>query len=635
MGEKIRILFLSANPPNTGRILVDVEEHAISEKLRQGSVRDNFELFKYSALRAGDLQQHLMNHRPHIVHFSGHGDQDSQEIIVRGERGGSKRLKTKALVEVFNLYRHHVRLIVLNACLTRPAAEALSEVVDYTVGIAKYIGDRAAIKFAGAFYLALSHDMTVPQAFASAMAELKIADARRTGKLELMVRKGIDETKPSPWPVSAPALAPEKVKAALDQMEKVKTALEHLIAGTQTPEETNLVRRQVLDSSLTLEQTEDAAEGEVSVVAPAGGTRAAGSLRAEVNYATYRRMQERLFPPPPGLGPPLPGLIVIGREDSLADVRGLLQQEEADLNLTVVRGWPGVGKTTLVGVLGRDPEVLKTFPDGVLWTSLERHPELMSRLADWGRALDTDELLRTPTVEEAVPKLAALIRHRRMLLIVDDIWNPADALPFLKAAAGSRCALLATTRLPAVAEALTKDERRIYLLPVLSEESALTLLRLLAPSTVEQYPDACRELASDLGYLPLALHVAGRLLRAEAKLGLNIMNLIEDIREGAKLFPEQAPLDRAEGPVLPTVHALFKRSTDDLDEFTRNCFAYLGPFAPKPATFDIPALQAVWEIEDPAPIIRKLVGHGLLEPVGEARFQMHELLVKHARSLLE
>jgi hypothetical protein len=87
--------------------------------------------------------------------------------------------------------------------------------------------------------------------------------------------------------------------------------------------------------------------------------------------------------------------------------------------------------------------------------------------------------------------------------------------------------------------------------------------------------------------------------------------------------------------VLPTVQALLQKSTDALDHLTRDCFACLGPFAPKPATFDLEALRFVWKMEDPLPIIRKLLGHGLLEPVGAGQFQMHELLVAHARSLME
>jgi hypothetical protein len=82
------------------------------------------------------------------------------------------------------------------------------------------------------------------------------------------------------------------------------------------------------------------------------------------------------------------------------------------------------------------------------------------------------------------------------------------------------------------------------------------------------------------------------------------------------------------------LRSLLHRSTDRLDEHTRECFAYLGAFAPKPATFDLAAMKAVWQVADPRPIVRELVDFGLLEPVGSARFQMHALLVRHAQSLL-
>jgi hypothetical protein len=260
----------------------------------------------------------------------------------------------------------------------------------------------------------------------------------------------------------------------------------------------------------------------------------------------------------------------------------------------------------------------------------------MTKFADWGRTLGTDDLLRTPTVEEAVIKLATLLRHRRMLLIVDDIWQASDAVPFLRVAGQTKCAVLATTRVTEVADELSPRAERIYILPVLTEANSMILLRYLAPDPVDQYPDECRELVSDLGYLPLALHVAGRLLKAEAKLGLNVVELIASIREGAKLLEESAPLDyKPDGSKRSSVQALLQKSTDSLDELTRDCFAFLGPFAPKPATFDAAAMKAVWQVGDPSPIIKKLVAHGLLEPVGASRFQMHELLVKHAKSLLQ
>jgi NB-ARC domain-containing protein/CHAT domain-containing protein len=625
MSEKIKILFLSANPLTTSWIRVDEEARQIREKLERGSKADQFDLLTYPATRAADLQELLMKHEPQIVHFSGHGSL-AEKIILEDFEGNGVEISTKGLVDVFRLQRNSVRVVVLNACMTKPQAIALSQVIDYVVGIEKLVGDRAAVIFAGAFYLALSFGKSVEEAFKSARAELLLQKPARSRGLRIFVRKGVDRK----------VRFPPAPTAAIDKNGALAKALQDLIDNDASADVIRRVRRATLDGTLVLEQADEIIEGEASIFEASGAKRSGKALRARVHPVTYSAVQERLFPPPPGIGPPPPGLIVIGRENSLAHVGKLLTPpaKARSFKLTVVRGWPGVGKTTLVGVLGRDPKILKAFPEGVLWTALERKPELMTKMAEWGRVLGTNDLLRVPKVEEAVEKLAPLLRHRRMLLIVDDIWKAEHAVPFLTAAAGTSCSLLATTRLTEVAEALSQDPGRIYVLPELTEENSLNLLRYLAPDPVEQYPEECRQLVNALGNLPLALHVAGRLLKAEAKLGLSVVDLIKGIQEDAIILEESAPLDRTEGTVLPTVQALLKRSTDELDEYTRDCFAYLGPFAPKPATFDIAAMKAMWRIDDPLPVIRKLVGHGLLEPVG-GRFQMHELLVKHANSLLK
>ena len=623
MDEKIRILFLSATPSATGRIRVDVEAREISERLDEGSVREEFEIIKHTALRTTDFQKFLMKHKPHIVHFAGHGTK-SKKIIFEDAAGNKKLMEPKDIGEVFRILAGNIRIVVLNACYTKPQAVALRKSIDFTIYIKETIGDRAAVTFAGAFYRALAFGLPVQDAFDSGVTQVKMEGGLGAESLQLLVRDGASASE-----TLSRKKSDTEGTTKLDA-EPLISALERIATGDGTKGDINLVRRAMLDSRLVLDQNAETSEVVIT-------TTVAGKVRAETDCVTYHRIQEQLFPPPPGLGPPLPGLIVIGREDSLVAVTGLLQPSgsKSDINMVVVRGWPGVGKTTLVGVLGRDPDLLRGFPHGVLWTALERKPDLISKLAEWGRALGTDELMRTPTLDEAVTKFASLVRHRQMLLIVDDLWDPVDALPFLRAAAHSKCALIVTTRLTEVAEALTGDARRIYVLPVLSEENSMTLLSHLAPSVVERYADACRELAQDLGYLPLALHVAGRLLKAEEAMGLSILDLIDGIREGARLFEQPAPLVRAEGTVLPTVHSLLKRSTDDLEPRERECFAFLGAFAPKPATFDLGAMKFVWQLTDPAPVVGKLVGHGLLEPVGNGRFQMHELLVKHARSILE
>jgi hypothetical protein len=159
-------------------------------------------------------------------------------------------------------------------------------------------------------------------------------------------------------------------------------------------------------------------------------------------------------------------------------------------------------------------------------------------------------------------------------------------------------------------------------------------LQKLAPNVVLQHPDASRELVRELEGLPLAIQVAGHLLNVEASYGFDVSQLLVELRDGAKVIEAKAPADRSDlaNETTPTVAALLQKSTERLDPLTRDCFAYLGAFAPKPATFDLEAMKDVWEIDDPKPIARQLVDRGLLEPVG-GRFQMHALLVSHARSL--
>lgn len=345
-------------------------------------------------------------------------------------------------------------------------------------------------------------------------------------------------------------------------------------------------------------------------------------------------------PPRIGSAPPVPSLF-IGRDEGLHDLKqrlGILSGGSTSgpmQVITAVRGWPGVGKTTMAAALADDEDVKKAFPDGVLWLSIGEKPSLLSALAGWGRALGTEDLLKAPTLKEATAQLAALLRNRCMLLIVDDVWETQHAEPF-RQARSSNSALIFTTRIPSVADALAPTPDAVYNLPVLTEENALKLLLALAPSVVGKYPKEVRDLVSDLECLPLALQVAGHLLNTEARKGWSVISLLDELRNGAKLLELKAPADRIdlEKQTIPTVAILLQKSTERLDEKTQECFAYLGAFAPKPATFDVAAMRAVWQVEDPKPIADTLIDRGLLEPIGNGRFQMHALLVALAKSLL-
>lgn len=190
MKRKTRILFLSANPWTTGRILVDEEGREIFEKLQEGPHRNRFALYKHAATRPVDLQRLLMMYKPHIVHFSVHASK-RKRIILGGAQGRGKEVNGQGLVSMFGLYRRHLRLVILNACFTKEQARSLAEVIDYSIGTGRRIGDKGAVAFGGAFYRALGFGKNIREAFASAKAELEIREVPRTKGIELFIRKGV------------------------------------------------------------------------------------------------------------------------------------------------------------------------------------------------------------------------------------------------------------------------------------------------------------------------------------------------------------------------------------------------------------------------------------------------------------
>jgi CHAT domain-containing protein len=192
MTQKIRILFLSANPWATGRILVNEEASEIFERIQEGPYRDKFELHNHGAVKPIDLQRLLLKYEPQIVHFSGHGSKHHR-IILSGTHGRSKTIDPQGLANVLACYSSHVRLVLLNACFTNAQAQSISEVVNYSIGTGKAIGDKAGVAFAGAFYRALGFGRSVREAFESARAELALTKMPRSRGIELFVRNGLEQ----------------------------------------------------------------------------------------------------------------------------------------------------------------------------------------------------------------------------------------------------------------------------------------------------------------------------------------------------------------------------------------------------------------------------------------------------------
>lgn len=620
MSDKLKLLLLAANSVDTIDSRASDEIQAIDRAIQAAPLRDKFAIRKEVALRVSDIGPLLLKHNPDILHISGHG-RETEGLVLENDLRQVAKVQCAQLKEVLLTAGSNLQLVFFGFCHSADCAKAISKRIDFVLGIEGEISVESSLAFAPAFYAALASGNSIQQAVAYGKSILGLEGLPAADSVVLQVHDGADDAK--------------SLVRSGRRADELKSILERVVRRAGNEMDWSNLRQAMDDGVLVLGQQEDEERGNRNADLAVSFAENSGILHANLISDTYRKVRRTLYPVPSGIAPPLPPRIFIGREDALQDVRRLLLANRGANreNITVIRGWPGVGKTSMVSAIGHDAEMASTFTDGVLWISLEQKPNVITEMARWGRALGSEEILKAPTVKDATAQLTALLSKRRMLLIVDDVWEASHAAPFTDAA-GEQCSVMITTRLPMVAEALTTDQNRIYNLPVLTEEFGLMLLRILVPEVVSQNEHKCLELVRDLEGLPLALHVAAGLLRSEANLGWGVTGLIRKIREGTELINKQAPKDRIEKDGdIPSVRALLQRSTDVLDEQTRDSFIWLGAFPPKPATFDLHALQAVWQVDDPKPTVRQLVGHGLLEPVGGGRFQMHRILVDHARSL--
>lgn len=195
MDKKIKVLFLAANPVDLGRLRLDEELREIGKKIRAGSERDCFELVTEMALRPGDLTEALLRHKPHVVHFSGHGSK-TNGIALEDELGKTKLVNKQALARIFKILKDDIRIVALNACYAKDQAEALAETIDFTIGMNDAIGDKAAIMFAAHFYQALAFGRSVREAFDLALAQLDLETIDGSNVPVLLVRPGADPTQP-------------------------------------------------------------------------------------------------------------------------------------------------------------------------------------------------------------------------------------------------------------------------------------------------------------------------------------------------------------------------------------------------------------------------------------------------------
>lgn len=336
--------------------------------------------------------------------------------------------------------------------------------------------------------------------------------------------------------------------------------------------------------------------------------------------------------------PALPPQGVFGRDDLLTRIVDLLALDQAPTTPVApvaLQGMGGIGKTTAAIALGHQPNVSQAFPDGVLWASIGPTPMLRNILNDWGRVLGVD-LVPERDETACAERLRSVLYTKRMLLIVDDIWDIQHGTYF--AVAGPRCRTLLTTRESPVAHALATRQNTLSV-DVLHPDAALRLLHRLVPEAVTADEQSARRLCERLEYLPLALTLAGRMLANEADVPSRMQRMVGELLERRaarlQLLQVEGRLGIKDGDPV-SLQAVLGMSIGRLDRTDQARFALLAVFGAEPLMWELEAAAHVWECssEEAEATVSRFVQRGLVARRGD-QYWTHALLADYAAEMLE
>ncbi|MEH2365174.1 CHAT domain-containing protein [Nostoc sp.] len=148
-----KILILAAIPHG---LRLDKEIREVEECIRRAIRRDMFEVDIRTAIRPQDIRRAIAEEKPQIVHFCGHGLEDGS-LLLEDDGGQNKPVSPEGLAALFQLHADYVDCVLLNACHSVKSVEAISEYINYAIGMNQEIQDKSAIQFAQGFYDGLGY----------------------------------------------------------------------------------------------------------------------------------------------------------------------------------------------------------------------------------------------------------------------------------------------------------------------------------------------------------------------------------------------------------------------------------------------------------------------------------------------
>ena len=190
--EKITVLFIGTNPIDQASLQLDEEIRLIQQKIRESEYRDSVDLKSIWATRPTDLLLAINEHKPTIVHFSGHGS-DQDELILQDDEGNSQPVSKETIVEMFKVVSNGIELIVFNTCFSEGQASDVTEFISAAIGMRNPIGDEAARVFAAQLYSGIGFGKSIGEAYGQAKVALMLQNIPEKDTPQLSIADGLNE----------------------------------------------------------------------------------------------------------------------------------------------------------------------------------------------------------------------------------------------------------------------------------------------------------------------------------------------------------------------------------------------------------------------------------------------------------
>lgn len=190
--EPLRLLMLASSGENDLRVAR--EQKRIKDAVQFASGRESISLDLRPAATGDDLLNGLTQGRPHIVHFSGHGN-DAVVVFEQDtdEPNAGAVVAADTFAAALGAVDEPPLLVVLNACSSATQARKLVEgIASFAIGHADSITDGDAIAYAARFYASLADGQSIQASHDIAKAALLLQGTPDADLPQLYAATGLD-----------------------------------------------------------------------------------------------------------------------------------------------------------------------------------------------------------------------------------------------------------------------------------------------------------------------------------------------------------------------------------------------------------------------------------------------------------